>query len=76
MINTDLLKSRIILNGLSTKQVSHYLGISNRAFKLKLAQKSVFYTDEIDKLCTILKIESYNDRIDIFLACRPKTGVS
>jgi hypothetical protein len=67
MINTKILKGKIIMEGFTQKQLSKLLGIDERAFSLKINNKTVFNTKEIDMLCQLLKIRNDKEKIFIFL---------
>ena len=68
MINTKILKGKIVMAGFTQKRLSKLLGIDAKAFSQKINNKSVFNTKEIDLLCQLLSIQDNQERIYIFLS--------
>ena len=61
MTNTLLLKSAIVRQGLTQKQVADELKLSPNGFFKKLHNKSEFRTSEIIKLCDLLNIDKKDE---------------
>lgn len=63
MINTKLLKSYFVKNGLKQEEVAKNIGISYQSLSDKVNNKVQFKVDEVSELCEILKITSERDEI-------------
>lgn len=72
MTNTELLKDIINKSGLKYGFIAKEIGLSRYGLKKKIENESSFKADEIQKLCNVLHIESYEEREKIFfcLICR------
>lgn len=66
MVNTQELKSIIVLNSKTQMDCAKALGISENTFSLKINNKSKFDIVEVVTLCNYLKIEP-SKRGEIFL---------
>lgn len=64
MLDTQRLKSVMVLNGKTQEDVAKHLGMSSKTFYLRM-KKGVFGSDEIDKMIEYLKID---DPMAIFFA--------
>ena len=64
MIDTNRLKSVIVLNGKTQEDVAKYLKMTPKTFYLKM-KKGVFGSDEIEGMIDYLHIE---DPVSIFFA--------
>lgn len=64
MIDTNRLKSVIVLNGKTQEDVAKYLDMSPKTFYSKM-KKGVFGSDEIESMIEYLKID---DPVSIFFA--------
>lgn len=64
MVDTNRLKSVIVLNGMTQKDVAERLNMSSKTFGLRM-KKGVFGSDEIEKMVDFLKID---DPAPIFFA--------
>lgn len=64
MVDTNRLKSVIVLNGMTQKDVAEHLQMSSKTFGLRM-KKGVFGSDEIEKMVEFLKID---DPAPIFFA--------
>lgn len=58
MTNTNLLKAKIVENGLTQKKMAELLKISLQSFNYKVNNKREFTVNEIVKICDLLKIEN------------------
>ena len=56
MIDTQRLKSIMVLNGKTQKDVAEHLGISTKTFYLRM-KHGIFGSDEIDKMIDYLNID-------------------
>ena len=64
MVDTNRLKSVLVLNQTTGEQVAKELGMSSKTFYLRM-KKGVFGSDEIEKMIDLLHIE---DPMPIFFA--------
>jgi len=56
MINANLIRGKIVENGMTQAEVAAMIGISAKTFSLKMSSGK-FGLDEVDKMIKILKIE-------------------
>lgn len=68
MTDTEALKDLIAKRGLKIKFVAEYLGLSAYGFQLKVENRQEFKTSEVAALCTLLEIESLDEKEKIFFA--------
>lgn len=68
MINRNLLKAAIARAGFTQEKLAESVGISANTLSKRIQGASFFNTDEIDKICSILAIESNEEKANIFLA--------
>lgn len=68
MTNTQSLKDIIDKSGLKYGFIAKELGLSRYGLKKKIENESSFKAEEIQKLCIILHIDSYDEREKIFFA--------
>ena len=61
MINTRLVKARMIMLGLTQPDVAKEMDINVATFNQKLNNKRRIYVDEYVKLCEILKLHVEKD---------------
>lgn len=68
MVNTNLLKSKFALNGLTQAQVAEKIGMNPSTLSQKISNESnaVFSIDEVNKLADLLSIKK-NELVKIFL---------
>lgn len=66
MTNVYLLKKRIDASGLKIGYIANQLGISRQLLWKKINNITPFNQYEIDKLCTILKIATLEEKESIF----------
>ena len=66
MINTKLLKSYFVKNGLTQDEVAKKIGISYQSLSDKINNKTQFKVDEVSDLCNVLRID--NEKDEIFFA--------
>lgn len=58
MTATNLLKAKLMEMGYRQEDIADILKISPQSFSYKLNNKSEFKASEIEKLCSILKIQN------------------
>lgn len=68
MVNTNLLKSKIVGAGMIQGELAKVLGISVKTLSAKINGKSTFSTREVVKICNILQITDNNEKALIFLS--------
>lgn len=68
MTNTNLLKLKITASGLKISFIAEFVGISRQLLWKKINNKTPFNQFEIEKMCTILKIEDLTEKEAIFFA--------
>jgi len=56
MINTNLIRAKIVENGMTQKQVAQAIGMTAKTFTDKM-KTGKFRLDEADKMIELLKIE-------------------
>lgn len=66
MINTKLLKSYFVKNGLKQEEIARKIGISYQSLSDKINNKVQFKIDEVADLCEILGITTEKDNIFFF----------
>jgi transcriptional regulator with XRE-family HTH domain len=57
MINANLIRAKIVENGMKQAEVAAAMGISSKTFSLKMSSGK-FGLDEAEKMIRILKIEN------------------
>lgn len=68
MLCKNLLKAAIVKAGMTQEKLAENIGISSNTLSSRINGASCFNTDEIDKICDVLRIESNYDKAAIFLA--------
>lgn len=68
MTNTELLEKKIAESGYKKSYIAKMIGRSAYGLALKIQNKSEFTAKEIDVLCELLKIESLEEKENIFFA--------
>ena len=66
MVNTALLRSKILETGLKYKNIAQKLGISAYTLQLKIDNKNEFTTSQVARLCEILDITALREKEAIF----------
>ncbi len=67
MLNKNLFLSKMVAKGYSQKTLAVEMGVSNNTLNSKINGKGCFDTEQIDKLCVLLDIETPQEKVDIFL---------
>lgn len=67
MTNTKLLREKIDASGLKLQYIADQLGITRFGLHKKLQDGSEFKPSQIVKLCELLRIETAEEREQIFL---------
>lgn len=70
MTNTEEIRKLIKNKGLKLSYIASQIGLSPRAFTLKLENKYSFTVEEVAKLCDVLEIKSLKERDRLFFAQR------
>lgn len=68
MVNTALLKAEIERSGYRIKKIAEWAGINVKVLYLKIANKRNFKIGEVEAICRILNITSYERINAIFFA--------
>lgn len=68
MLNKNLLRAAIAASGYTQEKLAESIGISSNTLSSRMVGSSCFNTDEIDKICSVLRITSNDDKANIFLA--------
>jgi len=66
-MNRNLLRAKIVENGLTMDEVADKSGMHRGTLYAKLAGRSQFYVDEINRICDLLHIDQPEDKCKIFL---------
>lgn len=67
-MNARRLAAVLVENGLTQKEAAKRIGLSANSFSARMAGKRPFNTDEVQKLCKLLRIEAPQDKVEIFLS--------
>lgn len=70
MTDTELLEEKINDSGFKKKYIAEKIGIAPYSLAKKINNITEFKTSEIHMLCTLLKINSLEDREKIFFAVK------
>ena len=68
MVQTNLLKGKIVMSGISRKELAKKIHMSESTLSDKINGKRSFTVDEVERLCEILGIVSSDEKVSIFLA--------
>ena len=68
LLNRNLLRAAIAANGITQEKLAESIGISSNTLSSRMLGASCFNTDEIDKICEVLRITSNEQKASIFLA--------
>ena len=68
MVQTNLLKGKIVMSGISRKELAKMIHMSESTLSDKINGKRSFTVDEVELLCDILDIKSSDEKVSIFLA--------
>lgn len=67
-MNARRLAAVLVENGLTQKEAAKRIGLSANSFSARMTGKRPFNTDEVQKLCKLLRIEAPQDKVEIFLS--------
>lgn len=67
MINTNLLKGKIVAKGFTQQQLAEKMNISLNSLSAKINGKKAFTLPEVDKLCEVVEITDAKEKCEIFL---------
>ena len=70
MTNSKLLKQIIDKSGLKLSFIAEKIGISRDSLYRKINNKTAFNQYEISELCNVLKIDSLEEKENIFFALK------
>lgn len=68
MVQTNLLKGKIVMSGISRRELAKMIHMSESTLSDKINGKRSFTIDEVELLCDILDIKSSDEKVSIFLA--------
>lgn len=68
MTNTKKLMNRIKQSGYKISYLAKELGLSSYGLMRKVQNESEFKTSELDKLSRLLRIETWEEKAEIFFA--------
>ena len=68
MVDTKLLRSRMLLAGYSQRRLANETNINITVLNKKINNSGVFRCDEVDKICKALNITEPTEMRDIFFA--------
>ena len=68
MINTNMLKSKMVLKGYTQRTLANDMNINKDTLNCKINGRSCFDTDQVTKLCELLDIEDPAEKCAIFLS--------
>ena len=68
MVNTAKLKARMLLEGYTQRSLAAATDIGVTPLNEKINNKRVFRCDEVDKICSVLRITEAEEKCDIFFA--------
>ena len=68
MVQTNLLKGKIVMSGISRRELAKMIHMSESTLSDKINGKRSFTVDEVELLCDILDIKSSDEKVSIFLA--------
>ena len=75
MVNTAMLKARILLEGYTQRTLAKETKIGITPLNEKINNKKVFRCDEVDRICLVLNITDAEEKCEIFFAQPiPKMG--
>lgn len=67
MVNTNLLKGKIVANGYTQGQLAEKMNISVNSFSAKINGKNAFTLPEVERMCEFLGITDPKEKCEIFL---------
>lgn len=67
MVNTNLLKGRIVAAGYTQRKLAAAVGMSVNSLNAKINGHKIFDSDEVNRICDTLRITSPNEKCEIFL---------
>lgn len=68
MLDKRRLMSAIVGKGMTQKKLAEQIGMSKNTINSKINGRGKFDTEEIDKICEVLNIESDKEKVLIFLS--------
>lgn len=68
LLNKNLFKSVVVRQGYTQESLAAAVEMSQNTMSSRVTGKSCFNTDEIDKICDILRITDNDEKAAIFLS--------
>lgn len=68
MVNSNLLRGKIVANGMSQKELAIKMRMSENTLSSKIRGTSMFTIDEVERICDLLHIQNPIEKCEIFLA--------
>lgn len=68
MVNTNLLKGKIVATGITQRKLADSVGMSVNSLNAKINGRKIFDADEVIRICDVLKITSPIEKCEIFFA--------
>lgn len=66
MVNTEVLRQKVVDSGLKYKSIAQALGLSSYGLQLKIDGSNDFKAGEISQICEMLNITSLEEKESIF----------
>lgn len=67
MVDTNLLKGKIVAAGYTQRKLATAIGISVNSLNAKINGRKIFDADEVNRICDVLKITNPSEKCEIFL---------
>lgn len=67
MLNKNFLLSRMVAKGYNQRSLSVAMNLSKNTLNAKVNGKECLDTEQIDRLCVLLEINTPQEKVDIFL---------
>ena len=71
-MQTNLLKAKMVSNGLTQRSLAESLGMSKNTLSYKLRGRRPFDVDEVARICELLHITDPAEKAQIFLSSPPQ----
>lgn len=67
MLNKNLFLSKMVAKGYTQRTLATAMNMSKNTLNAKINGRGCFDTEQIDRLCVLLGIETPKEKVDIFL---------
>lgn len=67
MLNKNLFLSKMVAKGYTQRTLAAAMNMSKNTLNAKINGRGCFDTEQIDRLCVLLGIETPKEKVDIFL---------